>query len=539
MNLQEILDRLNKVKKVTGGYQACCPSHKDDSPSLSITEGEQGIIMFCHAGCTFPQIASSMGLKESDFFYEKPKEVVITPIKRKIVEVFPYTDAFGKLLFETCRIEPGRDGKKKEFSQRHVVNGQIVWNMEGVERVLYNLPAVYKDEQVIIVEGERKANWINELGYTATCNVGGAGKWLDAWSDCLRGKHIVICPDNDEPGQDHARRLHKTLSGKVASIMHVKVPKPHNDIVDYFRAIGADMEQRKKAFIDLLMEGRKVPQNLDIPLKSMDQLEEEYIEFCKSSAKTTLHLGNWLPSFKNLRPLVPGEMLTILADTGVGKTMALHNLAINAAPLYVALFELELPGTLTFERLAAFSMECSGDDINSWYLSDKPQNWKKNEQVKRIFTCSESNLSVEKIREIIHKSELVMDERPAVVMIDYIQLMKGKGSRYEKTSDVAEALKVLAKEENVVLITASQVSREGCEEITLHSGKDSGSIENSSGAVLGMWREDKGDGMVVRLLKYTKGRSKDFNAIICDIDRSLRLVERMPFTGKNNHDDPI
>ena len=63
--------------------------------------------------------------------------------------------------------------------------------MEGVERVLYNLPAVTKSQEGWICEGEKDADNLTALGYVATCNVGGAGKWLDGYTESLKGKDVV------------------------------------------------------------------------------------------------------------------------------------------------------------------------------------------------------------------------------------------------------------------------------------------------------------------------------------------------------------
>ena len=44
-----------------------------------------------------------------------------------------------------------------------------------------------------------------KLGWTATCNRGGAGKaHLADWSP-LAGNDVVVLPDNDDAGRDHAR----------------------------------------------------------------------------------------------------------------------------------------------------------------------------------------------------------------------------------------------------------------------------------------------------------------------------------------------
>ncbi len=534
MTIEDFVSRLKKVAKAPNGFTACCPSHEDSSPSLSVARGEKGIILTCHAGCKVQDIVAAVGLKVSDLFYESPKKTAppIVRIQQKIVETYVYQDALGKDLFRVQRLEPGRDGKKKSFcQQRSDGKGNFVSGMDGVARVLYNFPAVLRAEQVVICEGERKADYINALGgYVATCNVGGAGKWMDAWTDALKGKHVVICPDSDEPGQNHARLLHQALSGHVKDILHIKIPKPHNDVVDLFRSVGDDKGKRLSVWMDLLMSAANVPQNLDIPIYSMAQLEEQYKEFTGKSKDTVLRLGSWLPSYRELRGVVPGELMMILADTGAGKSAALQNIALYASPLPVLLFEMELPGTLCFERFAAMACNCGGDTVESLYGSGRDVAWVKHEQLKRVYTCAESNLTLDRIRDLIHKSQLVMGVRPAIVMLDYIQLIQGRGDRYEKTSDAAEQLKVLAKEENVILITASQVQRAGGDsgkEITLHRGKDSGAIENSSGVVLGMWRD--GDDIVVRLLKFTKGRASNFKDIKCGMDCSLLIKERMGF----------
>ena len=64
-----ILDRLTGVRKSGSGWIAKCPAHPDKSPSLSIREGERGVILKCWIGCTFPAIVDALGLRQSDLFY--------------------------------------------------------------------------------------------------------------------------------------------------------------------------------------------------------------------------------------------------------------------------------------------------------------------------------------------------------------------------------------------------------------------------------------------------------------------------------------
>ena len=48
-----------------------CPAHPDKSPSLSVREGERGILLHCFAGCTLEDICRALGLHPRDLFYDR------------------------------------------------------------------------------------------------------------------------------------------------------------------------------------------------------------------------------------------------------------------------------------------------------------------------------------------------------------------------------------------------------------------------------------------------------------------------------------
>jgi hypothetical protein len=53
----------SKARRCGNGYIDICPAHQDRSPSLSISEGEDGkILLHCFAGCSFNEIISAAGL---------------------------------------------------------------------------------------------------------------------------------------------------------------------------------------------------------------------------------------------------------------------------------------------------------------------------------------------------------------------------------------------------------------------------------------------------------------------------------------------
>ena len=69
MRIDEFVTLLEAVKPASSGYQARCPAHTDHTPSLSVSEGEDGrILVKDHAGCTTEQIVEAMNLTTTDLF---------------------------------------------------------------------------------------------------------------------------------------------------------------------------------------------------------------------------------------------------------------------------------------------------------------------------------------------------------------------------------------------------------------------------------------------------------------------------------------
>lgn len=67
--IQNIIDRLDKLKKAGKGYQARCPAHEDNGPSLSLRVGDDGrVLLHCHAGCSTASVVAALGLSMSDLF---------------------------------------------------------------------------------------------------------------------------------------------------------------------------------------------------------------------------------------------------------------------------------------------------------------------------------------------------------------------------------------------------------------------------------------------------------------------------------------
>jgi len=130
--------------------------------------------------------------------------------KKTMTAAYDYTDAKETVLFQTVRYVP------KAFRQRRPDGqGGWIWDLKGVRLVLYRLPEVMQATQVVILEGEKDVEAAYQLGlpsgYAATTAPMGGGKWRADYSESLKGKTVIICPDQDEPGQRHGHQVAHAL----------------------------------------------------------------------------------------------------------------------------------------------------------------------------------------------------------------------------------------------------------------------------------------------------------------------------------------
>jgi len=229
---------------------AICPFHDDKNPSLSINLKSGFFNCF---GC---------GRKGNVFKFYKERHRVddhttlseLTKYLRfggdkdnnteqqgygNIEAAYDYLGQEGQVVIRVCRFD------NKQFRQcKPDGDGDWIWNTRGVELVPYNLPELIEADTVFIVEGEKDADNLNDIGLTASCNPMGAGKWRESFNQYFEGKHIIILPDNDDEGRKHAEKVANSLYNTVRSVKVVGLPglPKKGDVSDWLDA-GNTMDQ--------------------------------------------------------------------------------------------------------------------------------------------------------------------------------------------------------------------------------------------------------------------------------------------------------
>jgi hypothetical protein len=205
-------------EKAGKGIRVLCPAHQDHNPSLLIKPSSNGFIadFKCFAGCKRQAILDSLKITWADLRSENDEA---GSVKWLVTDSFIYELEMGKEYFVIDRQE---DGDKKKFVAKHKVNDNYVFNLDGLTPVLYKLPelreAVNYGKTVLLPEGEGKVNRLRELGFEATTNPFGAGKWNDAYTKEFAGADVVILPDYDESGLDFTEQKARALHGMARRV---------------------------------------------------------------------------------------------------------------------------------------------------------------------------------------------------------------------------------------------------------------------------------------------------------------------------------
>lgn len=239
----------------TSGWTVClCPFHDDTNPSMNVNFLQQGAFK-CHTcnttGDIFTFIEKQKGLDFknalkylADFLNIDTKQIKKSskPKKKKLgkqIAVYSYYSLDGKEVHQTVKYDSLT--KQDRFRQRRPHPSkpdEYLWSLKGIKTVPYNLPDFKTTDIIYIVEGEKDADRLKQIGIVASCNAMGAGIWPDNLTPYFKDKKVIILPDNDAPGNAHADLVAHKLKDVADLIMVVKLPnlKPEGDVSDWLNA---------------------------------------------------------------------------------------------------------------------------------------------------------------------------------------------------------------------------------------------------------------------------------------------------------------
>lgn len=206
-----------------------------------------------------------------------------------------------------------------------------------------------------------------------------------------------------------------------------------------------------------------------------------------------------------LQGMQPSDLLIVAGRPGMGKTSLLLSIvkyAAQAHKKHIAVFTLEMSSEQLAQRLVA---QETGIDMQ------RMRSGKLEEEEWPLFTHAV---------EVLGDVRLFLDDTPAItplqmrskcrrlhmeyeldlIVVDYLQLMSGGGrfeNRVQEVSYISRQLKVLARDLNVPVLAAAQLSRAVEQRADKHpilsDLRESGSIEMDADVVMFLYRPEDGD----------------------------------------------
>lgn len=145
--------------------------------------------------------------------------------------IIPIPDGVGGWLFAKRRQAPGRDdgGAKYKYDA-------------GSKAALFGAELLAGADHVVIAEGELDALILRSNGFLAVSSTGGAGTFMDEWTDAFREvEEVFVIYDLDDPGEKGAVKVGKLIP-KAKIVRLPDAVGEHGDITDFFVKLGKNAQ---------------------------------------------------------------------------------------------------------------------------------------------------------------------------------------------------------------------------------------------------------------------------------------------------------
>ena len=198
----------------------------------------------------------------------------------------------------------------------------------------------------------------------------------------------------------------------------------------------------------------------------------------------------------------PSDLIIVAGRPSMGKTAFCLNVAQYAAiekKIPVAVFSLEMSKEQLVIRMLCSEAQVEGTRLRTGYLTES--DWPRltlaagNLSDAPIYIDDSAALSVLELRAKARR--LDAEYGLGMIVIDYLQLMKGRSrveNRQQEISEISRSLKALAKEIHVPVVAVSQLSRRTEERQGMRPQmtdlRESGAIEQDADLILFIYRDE-------------------------------------------------
>ena len=310
--------------QVNKDNKAVCPFHNEKTPSFSIKESNNEAMWHCFGSCgesgdivSFIQKQDGTSVLEAT---KKAYEILGRPLQLEgsndklgnfisfisnnkwegwnYEHSFIYVDTNSNPVYLKHKYRNATDKTKKTFVTKSVVETEKGYkhgpkeHFEKLDKVVYNLPkvkeAINKGNNVYFVEGEKDADRLKMLGFTATTIY--SKKWEEAYTEQLKGAKIVFIGDTGKAGKEFRQLIWNSLKDVIPCFRVVSLPGlealgDNKDVTDWLES-GKTKDDLLEAIKDswdwkvstkwkdvTIKKDKKTGENIITPLVTIDNFK--------------------------------------------------------------------------------------------------------------------------------------------------------------------------------------------------------------------------------------------------------------------------
>lgn len=233
-----------------------------------------------------------------------------------------------------------------------------------------------------------------------------------------------------------------------------------------------------------------------------------------------------------------GELNVFLAKSGGGKSLVMQNIALNwaAMGLHVVYVSLELSEALINKRLGSMFTGVPQSEIMKKIEETALKIGAKSKGLggSLINVQMPQGSTTNDIKAYLKEYEIAYGYSPDAIVVDYLDIMYPNNKRinpgdlFIKDKFVSEELRGLAIEKKMLLVTASQVNREGMNELEFDYTHIAGGVSkiNTADNVLGILMTEAMKNRGEMQIQFLKTRSSGGNGakIYLNFDQETLLI---------------
>lgn len=266
---------------------------------------------------------------------------------------------------------------------------------------------------------------------------------------------------------------------------------------------------------------KNINQINELGIVKQEYITENDLKECLSNENIAIKgLGLDFPKLKTCLKMKEHDLMIIYASTGGGKTALALNILSELSKHYPCIyFNMEMAEQDMYERLVSIQSGVPMRDLENYkYMTNKELKNRIDEAMKEIgdkkrITILTGGKSIQAIQATINKLD---PKEHTIVFIDHVGLITGmgRGSQYEKITELAKTLRDMSTTHNITMIALSQVSRQQNQQgntrnrenapLELNRMKDSGELENSARQAVNIYFKTEGN-YFMYIAKNTRG----------------------------------